>query len=113
MNPVAYTYDWGLTTDISRINQSRICGKLGIEHVIRSANISKKRAYIRKNIMAWLQNPHLGMVPIVQAGDKGFIDYGRILSKEYKIDCVVHFIGHQLEQREFFLGFANQSETKK
>ena len=39
MNPIAYTYDWGLTTDISRINQSRICGKLGIEHIIRSANI--------------------------------------------------------------------------
>ena len=113
MNPVAYTYDWGLTTDISRINQSRICGKLGIEHVIRSANISKKRAYIRKNIMAWLQNPHLGMVPIVQAGDKGFIDYGRILSKEYKIDCVVHFIGHQLEQREFFLGFAGINQKLK
>ena len=113
MNPIAYTYDWGLTTDISRINQSRICGKLGIEHIIRSANISKKRSYIRKNIMAWLKNPHLGMVPIVQAGDKGFIDYGRILSKELKIDCVVHFIGHQLEQREFFLGFAGINQKLK
>ena len=42
MNPIAFTYDWGLTTDVSRINQSKICGKLGIEHIIRSANISKK-----------------------------------------------------------------------
>ena len=49
MNPVAYTYDWGLTTDISRVNQSKICGKLGIEHIIRSANISKKRSYVRKH----------------------------------------------------------------
>ena len=106
MNPIAYTYDWGLTTDISRINQSKICGKLGIEHIIRSANISKKRSYVRANIMAWLKRPHLGMLPIIQAGDKGFIDYGRILSKDLGLKLVIHFTGYQLEQREFFLGFA-------
>jgi len=106
MNPVAYTYDWGLTTDISRVNQSKICGKLGIEHIIRSANISKKRSYVRANIMAWLKKPHLGMLPIIQAGDKGFIDYGRILSKQMGLKLVIHFTGYQLEQREFFLGFA-------
>ena len=43
MNPIAYTYDWGLTTDISRINAAKICGSLGIEHIIRAANIEKKR----------------------------------------------------------------------
>ena len=42
MNPIAFTYDWGLTTDVSRINQSKICRKLGIEHIIRSANIKKE-----------------------------------------------------------------------
>jgi len=113
MNPVAYTYDWGLTTDISRINQSKICGKLGIEHIIRSANISKKRSYVRENIMAWLKKPHLGMLPIVQAGDKSFIDYGRILSKELNLKLVVHFTGYQLEQREFFLGFAGVNQLLK
>jgi glutamine---fructose-6-phosphate transaminase (isomerizing) len=113
MNPVAYTYDWGLTTDTSRINQSKICGKLGIEHIIRSANISKKRSYVRENIMAWLKKPHLGMLPIIQAGDKGFIDYGRILSKELDLKLVIHFTGYQLEQREFFLGFAGVSQLLK
>jgi len=113
MNPVAYTYDWGLTTDISRINQSKICGKLGIEHIIRSANISKKRSYVRENIMAWLKKPHLGMLPIIQAGDKGFIDYGRILSKELDLKLVIHFTGYQLEQREFFLGFAGINQLLK
>ena len=106
----AYTYDWGLTTDISRINQSKICGKLGIEHIIRSANISKKRSYVRANIMAWLKRPHLGMLPIIQAGDKGFIDYGRILSKDLGLKLVIHFTGYQLEQREFFLGFAGMNQ---
>ena len=43
MNPIAYTFDWGLTTDISRINAAKICGSLGIEHIIRSANIEKKK----------------------------------------------------------------------
>ncbi len=106
MNPIAFTYDWGLTTDISRVNQSKICGKLGIEHIIRSANIQKKRNFVRNNIMAWLKRPHLGMLPVIQAGDKPFMDYGDIIAKKHKIKLVVQFTGYQLEQREFFLGFA-------
>ena len=106
MNPVAYTYDWGLTTDISRVNCSKLCGQLGVEHIIRAANIAKKRSYVRKNIMAWLKKPHLGMVPIIHAGDKPNIDFGRILSKELNLKLVIQFTGYQVEQREFFLGFA-------
>jgi len=106
MNPIAFTYDWGLTTDISRVNQSKICGKLGIEHIIRSANITRKRNFVRNNVMAWLKNPHLGMLPVVQAGDKPFMDYGDIIAKQHNIKLVVQFTGYQLEQREFFLGFA-------
>jgi glutamine---fructose-6-phosphate transaminase (isomerizing) len=106
MNPIAFTYDWGLTTDTSRVNQAKLCGKLGIEHIIRSANIKQKRNYVRNNIMAWLKKPHLGMLPVVQAGDKPFMDYGDILAKEHKIKLVIQFTGYQLEQREFFLGFA-------
>jgi glucosamine--fructose-6-phosphate aminotransferase (isomerizing) len=106
MNPIAFTYDWGLTTDVSRVNQSKICGKLGVEHIIRSANIPQKRNYVRNNIMAWLKRPHLGMLPVVQAGDKPFMDYGDIIAKQYGIKLVVQFTGYQLEQREFFLGFA-------
>ena len=106
MNPIAFTYDWGLTTDTSRVNQSKLCGKLGIEHIIRSADISKKRNFVRNNIMAWLKRPHLGMLPVIQAGDKPFMDYGAILAKENKIKLYIQFTGYQLEQREFFLGFA-------
>ena len=113
MNPVAYTYDWGLTTDISRINASKICGQLGVEHIIRAANIEKKRKYIRLNIENWLKRPKLGMLPIVQAGDKSFIDYGRIISKELKTNLVIHFTGYQLEQREFFIGFTGINQKLK
>lgn len=113
MNPIAFTYDWGLTSDISRINQSKICGKLGIEHIIRSANISKKRNYVRNNIMAWLKRPHLGMLPVVQAGDKHFMDLGDIIAKDNNIKLIIQFTGHQLEQREFFLGFAGINQPLK
>ena len=111
MNPIAFTYDWGLTTDVSRVNQSKICGKLGIEHIIRSANITKKRDYVRNNIMSWLKKPHLGMLPVVQAGDKPFMDYGDIIAKKHNIKLVVQFTGYQLEQREFFLGFAGINQS--
>ena len=106
MNPIAYTFDWGLTTDISRINAAKVCGKLGVEHIIRSADIEKKREYVKKNLFSWLKKPHLGMLPIIQVGDKGFYDHGRKLSKELNLELVVHCTGYQLEQREFFLGFA-------
>ncbi len=113
LNPIAYTYDWGLTTDISRVNAAKVCGKLGVEHIIRSADIENKRKYVNLNLFSWLKKPHLGMLPIIQAGDKGFYDYGRKLSKELDIKLVVHCTGYQLEQREFFLGFAGISQKLK
>ena len=113
MNPVAFTYDWGLTTDISRLNASIMCGKLGVEHIIRSADIEKKRRYVRQNIFAWLRDPHLGMLPIVQAGDKDFMEYGRTLCKDLNLEICVQATGYQLEQREFFLGFAGIYQNLK
>lgn len=113
MNPIAYTFDWGLTTDISRINASKLCGKLGVEHIIRSAKIDERRSHVRTNLFAWLKRPHLGMIPMLQAGDKGFYEYGRKLSKELNLQLVVHCTGYQLEQREFFLGFLRVNERLK
>ena len=51
------------------------------------------------------------MVPIIHAGDKPNLDYGRILSKELNLKLVVHFTGYQVEQREFFLGFTGVKQT--
>tara|TARA_B100001248_G_scaffold243397_1_gene211658 strand:- start:2157 stop:4091 length:1935 start_codon:yes stop_codon:yes gene_type:complete len=113
MNPIAYTYDWGLTTDVSRINASKVCGKLGIEHIIRSADIEKKRKFVNMNLFAWLNRPHLGMLPIIQAGDKGFYEYGRKISKEINVKLMIQCTGYQLEQREFFLGFAGIDQKIK
>ena len=41
-----------------------------MEHVWVSANISKKRKNIKKNFLAWLSKPNIGLVPLLMAGDK-------------------------------------------
>lgn len=75
MNPIAYTYDWGMVTDLGRRNISRMCSKLGVENIIVAADITKKRDNIRKNVSAWLKKPHLGMISLWTAGDKHFFRY--------------------------------------
>lgn len=111
MTPLAFTYDWGLVTDLARRNQARICGKLGIEHVIRAADIAAQRRYIRRNIEAWLARPRLGMIPLIMAGDKFFYSHARALRKETGIDLVVFCAGNDLERTPFKAGFAGVKEN--
>jgi len=110
MNPIAYTYDWGMVTDIARRNQSRITGKLGIEHIIISADIKKKRRHIKKNVEAWMKNPHLGMVPLFMAGDKQFFYYANLLKKKLHIAPPVVFSMNYLEKTSFKTGFCGIDE---
>jgi glucosamine--fructose-6-phosphate aminotransferase (isomerizing) len=85
LNPVAYSYDWGMLTDLGRRNQARMCGKLGVEHILISADIRKKREYIKLNVEAWLKKPHLGMVGLFMAGDKAYHYYAQQLYKRTKL----------------------------
>jgi glucosamine--fructose-6-phosphate aminotransferase (isomerizing) len=101
LNPIAYTYDWGMVTDIARENQARILGKLGIEHIVVSADITQKRVDIKNNINAWLKKPHLGMVPLFMQGDKQCEFYADKIMKEYKINTMFFFRGNELEKEEF------------
>jgi glutamine---fructose-6-phosphate transaminase (isomerizing) len=43
LHPIAFTYDWGMVTDLARRNIARVCGKLGVENIIVSADIRWKR----------------------------------------------------------------------
>jgi hypothetical protein len=104
MHPVAFTYDWGMVTDLARRNQARICGKLGVEHILRSANIPQKRRFIRKNVEAWLKKPELGMVTLFTAGDKQFYHYARQLRKETGIKLVVFCTGNMIEDTPYKTG---------
>ena len=104
MNPVAFTYDWGMVTDLARRNQARVCGKLGVEHIIRSADITAKRRYVRKNIEAWLKRPELGMVTLFMAGDKEFYSHARQLRKETGIKLVIFCTGNMIEDAPYKTG---------
>ena len=86
MKPITYTYDWGMTSDIGRRNISRVCAKLHVENIIVSADITFKRNNIRKNILAWLKKPHLGMVNLFTAGDKHFYKYIEEVKKQTGIN---------------------------
>ena len=106
MNPIAFTYDWGFVTDLARRNAARICGKLGVELIIRSPNIATKRRYVRKNVQAWLKNPQLGMIPLFMAGDKAFYYHARKLRKETGIKLVIFSTGNIMENCSYKFGFS-------
>lgn len=104
MNPVAFTYDWGMVTDLARRNCARVTGKLGVEHIIRSADITAKRRYVRKNVEAWLKKPELGMVTLFMAGDKEFYGQARRLRKETGIKLVIWCTGNMIEDAPYKTG---------
>ena len=104
MKPITYTYDWGMVTDLGRRNISRMCSKLNVENIIVAADIHKKRDNIRKNIIAWLENPHLGMVNIFTAGDKHFFRYVEKIKKQTGINLNIWSV-NPLEVTHFKAGF--------
>lgn len=104
MNPVAYTYDWGMVTDIARRNQARMCGTLGIEHIWISADIKAKRDNIRRNVNAWLKRPELGMIPLFMAGDKLFFKHANQVMADNNLRLMV-FCTNKMEKTDFKTGF--------
>jgi glutamine---fructose-6-phosphate transaminase (isomerizing) len=105
MTPVAYTYDWGMVTDLARRNVSRICGRLGIEHILVSADIPRKREYIRRNVEAWLARPSLGTIPLFMAGDKAYFYY--LNQAREQLGVKLSFLCENLlERTDFKTGFA-------
>ncbi|MGD0451275.1 MAG: hypothetical protein ABSA79_09520 [Candidatus Bathyarchaeia archaeon] len=109
LHPVTFTYDWGMVNDLARRNQARVVGKLGIEHIVISADIRTKRANIRKNLKAWLKSPDLGMVPILMAGDKQFYYYFHKVRKQTGIKLFIFCGGYEGEEGTglFKYGFCN------
>lgn len=104
MKPVTYTYDWGMVTDLGRRNISRMCAQLGVENIIVAADISKKRENIRKNLIAWLESPHLGMMAMLTAGDKHFFRYVEQIKKQTGINLNLWGV-NPLEVTYFKTGF--------
>lgn len=115
MKPVAYTYDWGMVTDLGRRNISRMCSSLGVENIIVAADISQKRKNIRMNLEAWLKSPHLGMMAMLTAGDKHFFRYVEYIKKQTGINLNLWGV-NPLEVTHFkagFLGIQPDFEEKR
>jgi glutamine---fructose-6-phosphate transaminase (isomerizing) len=104
LKPIAFSYDWGMLTDLARRNQARMCGRLGVEHILVSADIRRKRANIRKNVLAWLKKPSLGTVPLFMAGDKQYFYFANQLMKQNVLKLSI--LGENLlETTNFKSGF--------
>jgi glutamine---fructose-6-phosphate transaminase (isomerizing) len=115
MKPVAYTYDWGMVTDLGRRNISRMCSMLGVENIIVAADIEQKRRNIAMNLKAWLKSPHLGMVSILTAGDKHFFRHVETIRKQTGISMNLWGV-NPLEVTHFkagFLGIPPDFEEKR
>ena len=93
-----------MITDLGRRNQARMCGTLGVEHIWVSADIKKKRENIRKNILAWMRKPDLGMVPLFMAGDKHYFSNANRLMKELNLPIAI-YAENPLEKTDFKTGF--------
>ena len=104
LNAITYTYDWGMVTDLGRRNISRMCDQLGIENIVVAADIKKKRDNIRKNLIAWLKSPELGMLSVLTSGDKHFFRYIENLKRETGIQLNIWGI-NPLEVTHFKSGF--------
>ncbi len=104
LNPIAFTYDWGMVTDLGRRNIARVCGKLRVENIIVAADIRWKRHNIHKNIMAWLRKPHLGMIPLFMAGDKYFYYFVDRVKRQTGIRLNIWGI-NPMENTDFKVGF--------
>ena len=112
LNPIAYTYDWGMVTDIARRNAARLCGTLGIEHIIVAADIAWKRGNVRKNLLAWLKKPELGMVPLLMAGDKQYFYYAEQVRKANRLPLTL-VSENPMEASKFKAGFCGVNEANK
>lgn len=109
LNPLAFTYDWGMITDLARRNQARLCGQLGIEHILVSADIKAKRRNIRRNIEAWLKRPELGMIPLFMAGDKEYFYHAQRLRQQTGLD-LLFLCWNYFEKTYFKSGFCGVRE---
>lgn len=75
-----------MVTDLGRRNISRMSAALGVENIIIAADITKKRANIRKNLQAWLKAPDLGMLSVLTAGDKHFFRHVETVKEQTGIN---------------------------
>jgi hypothetical protein len=105
LDAVAFTYDWGVATDIAKRNQARMCEKLGVEQIVIKGNLDKKLANIRANLKAWLKMPDLGTIPLLTSVGQQFFYHVNQVAKRLDRDLII-VGGTPFEYTYFKAGFS-------
>jgi len=105
LDAVAFTYDWGVASDIAQRNQMRLCNKLGVEHILIKADLDKKRKNIRANLNAWLKQPDLGTIPVLTSVGQQFFYHANQVGKKLDRDLII-LCATPLEHTFFKAGFS-------
>lgn len=105
LDPVAFTYDWGVATDIAHRNQVRMCEKLVVEQIKITANLDRKKENIKANLHAWLKKPDLGTIPVLTSVGQQFFYYANQVGKQLGRDLIV-LCATPFEHTYFKMGFS-------
>ncbi len=104
LRPAVMTYDWGMLTPTGAANQKKMLDSLRLREIRVVDNVALKRRNIRRNVLAWLHRPALGLVPLFMAGDKHFFFAARTVKQENSIERL--FLGiTDIEAEDFKEGF--------
>lgn len=112
LRAASYTFDDGLMSDTARRNLSRLCGRLGVEHISIDGDLERRRTTIRRNILAWLERPRLGTVPLLFARDKEYFHHGARLAKLAGFG-LLFFCPNRLSRTSFKAGFCGVSDRRQ
>jgi len=105
LDPIAFTYDWGVASDLAFRNQKRMLEKLDVKQVLIRANLQKKREYIKANLEAWLKKPNLATIPLLTGVGQQFFYYLHKVARQTKRG-LIFLCTNPLEHTHFKTGFA-------
>jgi glucosamine--fructose-6-phosphate aminotransferase (isomerizing) len=109
LSPVAVTYDWGMVTPLAHKNIKTMCNALGIPNVVIDPGTARKKNYIRKNVLAWLEKPSLSTVTLFMVGDKGIYFHLDKIRRKYNAPMIFWGQNH-FERTDFKAAFLNVDE---
>ncbi|MGC9385261.1 MAG: hypothetical protein ACP5D6_11735, partial [Kosmotogaceae bacterium] len=105
LDVVAFTYDWGVATDMAHRNQKRMCETLGVEQIVIKADLDRKKENIKANLQAWLKKPDLGTIPVLTSVGQQFFYHANQIGKKLGRDLIV-LCATPLEHTFFKAGFS-------
>jgi glucosamine--fructose-6-phosphate aminotransferase (isomerizing) len=110
MRALAMTYDNGLLSHVAQENMQRATSILDVPHLVISANKEQVRDDLRRNFLAWLAKPALGMIPLFMVSGKLAERRAAQLSKKRRIPLIIDGTA-EIERTAFKTAFLGVSDT--